>query len=71
MTKIVFSIFGKDELKAWIDILSDYDINWSMETIRDKWHPERQLYSIKAEISKETYDKLCHLAYVQYREYVG
>ena len=47
MKKIVFCVYDESELKAWIDILAEYDIDWYMDVVRNKRNPDKKCYRIK------------------------
>ncbi len=70
MKKIVFCVYDESELKAWIDILAEYDIDWYMDVVRNKRNPDKKCYRIKTNMNSEVYDILCHQTYMQYYNYV-
>lgn len=70
MKTIIFYLYDNDELKAWIDILDELDVDWDLQTVRSERKPDRKCYEITARVqSKCDYDELCHLAYRQYYKY--
>lgn len=66
MKNIIFYVYDEKELKTWVDLLAEHDIDWALSTVRNKRNEDKKYYEITASMSQETYVDLCHLAYQQY-----
>lgn len=66
MKNIIFYVYDEKELKTWVDLLAEHDIDWCLSTVRNKRDSDKKYYEITANMSQEIYSNLCHLAYEQY-----
>lgn len=36
MKNIIFYVYDEKELKTWVDLLAEHDIDWCLSTVRNK-----------------------------------